>query len=447
MDKDLTRGNPLSLILALSIPQILSAVLQLLYNTVDAIIVGNYVGEAGLAGVGISMPVTFFLNSIIIGLSAGVSIIVGQYYGAKEYDNMRKTIGTSILALSIVTIIVSFVGVFGTNFILRTINTPEEVIPHASAYLSIYFTGTIFTLLYNLYSAILRAVGDAKSPLLFLAIAASLNVVLDLLFVIRFDMGTGGAALATIISQGVSSLFCIIYIKRKSPLLFLSRNEYKFNKYYFKQVLRFGLPSAVQMSIISLGNVTIQNLVNTYGVASIAGYSSAIRIDSFVVMPYMNVGIALANFTGQNMGAKKYDRVEEGLKNAFKLLVGISILTLPIVWLFSESLVGIFLDNPLGESVRLGSTMLRNLVPFYIFLGLLNNTSGLLRGSGDNMFSLYGSLVSIGIRIIFAYLFNSLMGISSVWYGAAIGWIIAFIFVILRVKSGKWQEKGIKSRS
>lgn len=445
MERDLTRGKPLNLIIALSIPQILSAVLQLLYNTVDAIIVGNYVGEAGLAGVGISMPVTFFLNSIIIGLSAGVSVIVGQYYGAKELKKMRLTIGSSIFALSIITIIVSLIGVFGTDFILKTINTPAEVIPHASAYLKIYFAGTIFTLLYNIYSAVLRAVGDAKSPLLFLAIAAGLNVILDLVFIINFNMATGGAALATIISQGVSSVFCILYIKKKLPKLFLGRKEYKFNKDNFRLVLRYGLPSAAQMSIISLGNMAIQNLMNTYGVSSIAGYSSAIRIDSFIIMPYMNVGIALANFTGQNVGARKFERVEEGLKSAFKLLLGISLITLPIVILFAENLVGIFLDNPLGESVRVGSTMLRNLVPFYIFLGLLNNTSGLLRGSGDNMFSMYGSIVSIVVRIALAYILNPIIGIQSIWYAAAIGWVVAFIFVFIRVKSGKWKEKGVRS--
>lgn len=445
MEKDLTKGKPLSLIIALSIPQILSAVLQLMYNTVDAIIVGNYVGEAGLAGVGISMPITFFLSSIIIGLTAGLSVIVGQYYGAKEYPRLRITVGSSIVALSVAAIAISILGVFFTDYILRIINTPPEVFPHASAYLKIYFTGTIFTILYNIYSGILRALGDAKSPLIFLAIAAGLNVILDLVFIIYFKMETGGAALATIISQGVSSLFCIIYIKRKIPLVYLKAKEYKFHKENFRLVLKYGLPSAIQMSVIALGNMTIQNLVNSYGVSSIAGYSSAIRIDSYIIMPYMNVGVALSNFTGQNVGAGLFDRVEEGLKSAFKLLIVISIITLPIVILFAENLVGIFLDNPLGESVRVGSTMLRNLVPFYIFLGLLNNTSGLLRGSGDNVFSMFGAFVSIIVRIVLAYSLNSILGISSVWYGAAIGWIVAFIFVYLRVKSGKWKEKGVRT--
>lgn len=444
LERDLTRGNPLNLILALSIPQVLGAILQLMYNTVDAIIVGNFVGEAALAGVGLSLPITFLMNSIMLGMGAGVSVVVGQYFGAKDYEDMRESVGTSIVSLVPITIIISIIAVFTTDPILRIINTPPEAFQHASDYMKIYFSGMIFMLLYNLYSSVLRAVGDARSPLLFLAIAASINVALDLLFVVKFNMGTAGAAYATVASQGISSLFCVIYIKRKLPLLSLKREEYKFSKRKFKLIMRFGLPSSVQMSVISLGNMAIQNLINSYGVQAVAGFTSAFRIDSFIVMPYMNVGIALANFTGQNMGALLFDRVQEGLKSAYKILVAISIVGLPIVWFFTQSLVGIFLDSTSVESINIGVSMLRGLVPFYIFLGLLNNTSGLLRGAGDNMWSLYGSLVSILARILAAYMLNPILGISSIWYGQVIGWIAGFVFVYARFLSGRWKEKGIK---
>lgn len=444
MERDLTRGNPLNLILALSIPQVLGAILQLMYNTVDALIVGNFVGEAALAGVGLSVPITFLMNSIMLGLGAGVSVVVGQYFGAKEYVNMREAVGTSVVSLVPVTIIISIIAVFTTDPILRLINTPPEAFSHASDYLKIFFSGTIFMLMYNLYSSVLRAVGDAKSPLLFLGIAASINVVLDLLFVVTFKMGTAGAAYATVASQGISSLFCIIYIRKKLPLLALERDEYKFHTEKFKLIMRFGIPSSVQMSIISLGNIAIQNLLNSYGVQAMAGYTSGIRIDSFIVMPYLNVGIALANFTGQNMGAGLFDRVREGLTSAYKILLGISLATLPIVWFFTGDLVGIFLESSSVESLNVGVSMLRGLVPFYIFLGLLNNTSGLLRGAGDNMWSLYGSIVVMVVRILAAYLLNPMLGIASIWYGQAIGWITGFIFVYLRFLSGKWKEKGIR---
>lgn len=443
MHKDLTKGDPLKLIVALSIPQILSAILQLLYNTVDALIVGNYVGEAGLAGVGISQPIIFFLSSVVIGLSAGLSIIVSQYFGAKDYDKMKESIGTSIISLAFITIAVTLIGIFGTDAILRAMDTPVEAFDHASGYLKIYFAGTIFTLMFNLYSAVLRAVGDTKSPLLFLAIAAGLNIVLDLVFIINFSMGTRGAALATIISQGFSSLFCLVFIKRRLPLLHLKKHHYKYDHEKFKMVLKYGLPSAFQMSIIAIGNILVQRLVNSYGVASAAGYSSGIRIDSFIVLPYMNVGVALSNYSGQNIGAKEYDRVGQGLRAAAKLLLLISVVTLPIAWFFAENLVAIFLNTQTGESIRVGALMLRDLVPFYIFLGFLNNISGLLRGAGDNMHSLYGSLVSIGARVFFAYSLNSMLAIRSVWYGSAIGWVLGALYVFLRYKSGKWKTKGI----
>ncbi len=444
MERDLTRGNPLNLILALSIPQVLGAILQLMYNTVDAIIVGNFVGESALAGVGLSVPITFLMNSIMLGMGAGVSVVVGQYFGAKDYEDMRESVGTSIVSLVPITIVISILAFVTTEPILRLINTPPEAFQHASDYMKIYFSGMIFMLLYNLYSSVLRAVGDARSPLLFLAIAASINVGLDLLFVVKFNMGTAGAAYATVVSQGISSLFCVIYIKKKLPLLSLSRKEYKFTQRKFNLIMRFGLPSAIQMSVISLGNMAIQNLLNSYGVQAVAGFTSAFRIDSFIVMPYMNVGIALASFTGQNIGALLFDRVQEGLKSAYKILVAISLIGLPIVWFFTSQLVGIFLDSSSVESINIGVSMLRGLVPFYIFLGLLNNTTGLLRGAGDNMWSLYGSLVVMVVRIIAAYMLNPILGISSIWYGQVIGWIAGFVFVYARFLSGRWKEKGIK---
>ncbi len=444
LERDLTRGNPLNLILGLAVPQVLGAILQLLYNTVDALVVGNFVGEAALAGVGLSAPITFLMNSVMFGLGAGVSIAVGQYFGAREYEDMREAIGTAVVSLVPLTIIISILAFFATDPMLRLINTPPEAFQHASDYLKIIFTGTIFMLMYNLYSSVLRAVGDARSPLLFLGIAATINIVLDLLFVIVFNMGTAGAAYATVASQGLSSLFCLLYIKRKLPLISLQKDEYKFKKEKFKLIMRFGVPSSIQMSIISLGNMAVQNLLNGYGVQAVAGFTAGIRIDSFIVMPYMNVGIALANYTGQNMGAGLYDRVKEGLASAYKILVGISVVTLPIVWLFTTNLVGIFLDSGSSESLDIGVAMLRGLVPLYIFLGLLNNTSGLLRGSGDNMWSLYGSIVSIGTRILGAYLLNPILGISSIWFGQGLGWIVGFVFVYIRFLSGKWKDKGIR---
>lgn len=444
LERDLTRGDPLNLILGLAIPQVLGAILQLLYNTVDALVVGNFVGEAALAGVGLSVPITFLMNSVMFGLGAGVSIAVGQYFGAREYEDMREAIGTAVVSLVPLTIIISILAFFATDPMLRLINTPPEAFQHASDYLKIIFTGTIFMLMYNLYSSVLRAVGDARSPLLFLGIAATINIVLDLLFVIVFNMGTAGAAYATVASQGLSSLFCLLYIKRKLPLISLQKDEYKFKKEKFKLIMRFGVPSSIQMSIISLGNMAVQNLLNGYGVQAVAGFTAGIRIDSFIVMPYMNVGIALANYTGQNMGAGLYDRVKEGLASAYKILVGISVVTLPIVWLFTTNLVGIFLDSGSSESLDIGVAMLRGLVPLYIFLGLLNNTSGLLRGSGDNMWSLYGSIVSIGTRILGAYLLNPILGISSIWFGQGLGWIVGFVFVYIRFLSGKWKDKGIR---
>lgn len=443
MVRDLTKGDPLKLIISLSLPLILSAVLQQLYNTVDSYIVGNFVGEAALAAVGLSFPIMFLINSIMIGMSMGVSVIVSQYFGAGEYEELKKTIATAIMFLAATTIVISVVGYNVADGILGLMNTPAEVMPHASGYLKVIFVGTIFTLLYNLYSGILRAVGDTKSPLIFLSIAASLNVVLDLLFVVGFHMGTRGAAIATIISQGVSSLFCIIYVKRKIPLVDLKREDYVFDSHKFNLIVRFGLPTAFQQSIISIGIMAIQSLVNSYGVYTMAGYSAALRIDAFVVMPYMNVGMALSNFIGQNVGAGEFERARTGLRSAYKILVAITLTVLPIIWFFGTDLVSMFLNSNNPESIAVGTQLLRDMSFFYIILGMMNNTSGLLRGAGDNSWTLISSIVSISVRIIAAYWLNSIIGVRGIWLGSAIGWITAFAIVFGRYKSGGWKKKSI----
>lgn len=443
MVTDLTKGSPMRLILNLSIPMILSAVLQQLYTTIDAIIVGNYVGEAGLAGVGISFPIIFLINSIMIGLSMGVSVIVGQYFGVKNYKDMKETMGTAMISLVIITLIISIVGIFASGYIIDLMRTPEQVALHANRYLKIIFAGSIFSLMYNLYSAVLKAVGDSKSPLLFLIIAAGLNVILDLVFIRSFGMGTSGAAIATVISQGISSIFCIIYIRRKVSILSLSRSDYKFSMEKFKLILRFGLPSSLQFSVISIGNIAIQSLVNSYGVGSMAGYTSAIRIDSFLIMPYLNIGMALSNYTSQNVGAGNYERVKKGLHSAYKMLVVTTIILAPIVYFNSEALVKIFLDEGSSESIKVGSQMLLDLLPLYLFLGFLNNTGGLLRGAGDNMHATLGSFVSIFVRVVSAYMLNPYLGIRSVWYGQAFGWIFGFLYLFIRYKTGKWKDKSV----
>lgn len=443
MVTDLTRGRPIKLILDMSIPLILSGILQQLYNTVDALIVGNFVGEAALAAVGMSFSIFFLVNSVIIGATQGVSIIVSQYFGAKKMKELKETISTSIISMLAIGVLVSVFGVIMTKTILVLMQTPEEVMEHAIPYLQIIFGGTVFVLLYNIYSAILKAVGDTRSPLLFLIVTSILNVILDLLFVAVFNMGTAGAALATVIAQGISSVLCLLYIKVKVPMLYLKKDEYVFEKGKFDLILKYGVPSAVQTSIIALGNMTIQSLVNGHGVYTMAGYTAAIRIDSFLVMPYMNVGLALSNFIGQNVGAGLYDRVKSGLKSAYTIIITLSILLLPIIRIFSEDFIKIFIKSGNVLTISTGVSMLKDLSFFYIFLGFLNNTQGLLRGAGDNIFSLYGSIASIGIRIVAAYILNGIIGVRGVWLGEAIGWALGYCFVLGRFLQGGWKTKSI----
>lgn len=443
MVRDLTRGKPIKLILEMSVPLILSGILQQLYNTVDALIVGKFVGEAGLAAVGMSFSVFFLVNSVIIGATLGVSIIVSQYFGAKEVEELKETISTAIMSLMVLAVGVSIFGIALTKTILRIMQTPSEVMVEAVPYLQIIFGGTVFTLLYNIYSGVLRAVGDTRTPLLFLVITSILNIFLDLIFVAKLNMGTAGAAYATVIAQGISSIFCVLYIKARIPMLYLKKDEYVFKKEKFDLIVKYGGPAALQQSVIAIGNMATQSIVNTYGTYTMAGYAAAIRIDSFLIMPYINIGMALSNFIGQNVGAGLYDRAKSGLKSAYAIIITISILFLPIIRIFGSDLIKGFLESGNEISISTGKMMLEDLSFLYIFLGFLNNTQGLLRGSGDNVFSLYGSMISIGVRIIAAYILNEFIGVRCVWIGEGIGWILGYCFVLARFFQGGWKNKSV----
>lgn len=443
MEKDLTRGSSFNLILGLALPQILSAILQQLYSSADALIVGNYIGQEALGGIGLSTPITTLLLSLVMGMSSGVAVIVGQYFGAKNYKKIKSIMQTALISLGLLSVLLSLGGILVTDPLLRMISTPEPVFVHASSYIKIYLMGTIFTMVYNLYFAVLRAIGDVKSPLIFLVISACLNIFLDIYFVLGLGLGAGACALATVIAQGLSSVLIIFYIRKRVPILSIEFTKIRFFPSDFRLIRRYGLPPSIQMSIRSLGTLATQNILNSYGVSALAGYSSAVRVDSFIIMPYENIGLALSSFTGQNIGARKYARVQKGLRASFTILIVTSLVLCPLVYIFSDKLVLIFIEDYAHDALAYGSQMLRYLSFMYIFLGLFSCLSGLLRGSGDNNFALYGSIFSILARIVATYGLNYLIGIRSVWLGQGIGWISGFVFLYLRYKSNGWKDKGL----
>lgn len=381
---DLTQGSPTKLITQMSIPIILASVLQQLYTTVDAIIIGRFLGADALAAVGLSFPVIYLLYGVIMGICMGLTIIVAQYFGAKQFDDIKRAISTAFIFLTIVTILLSILGWVFSEQILSLLGTPTNLISQSASYLKIIFAGSFMVLVYNLYSALLRGVGDTKSPLYFLLIASALNIILDLLFIGVFHWGVQGAAVATVASQAIASVFCLVYVAKKVPMVSVNIKEYHFDKETLSLVLRFGLPSAFVQSALALSMLFMQTLVNSFGAATIAGYTAATKVDAYLTMPYIGMGHAVAGFTGQNIGANQFDRIKKGTFSAIKVIAIVSIILVPLILLFGSSFISLFLDANATEARSVGIQYLKDLAPFYLVLGIGHMMLGTLRGAGDN---------------------------------------------------------------
>jgi putative MATE family efflux protein len=440
--KDLTTGNESKLILQFATPMLLGNVFQQLYNIVDSIVVGNFLGKEALAAVGASFPIIFTLISLIIGFAMGATIIIAQYFGSKQMQKVKLTIDTLYIVLFYASIVTTIVGIALTGPILRLIQLPEEIYPQARLYLIIYLSGLIFFFGFNGTSAILRGLGDSKTPLYFLIIATLANIVLDLLFVIVFKWGIAGVAVATVISQGGAFFTALIYLDRTHPVMKFSLFGLKFDKEIFWKSVRIGLPSGLQQTFVSLGLLAITWIVNLFGVNVIAAYSIAMRIDSLASLPAMNFSAALSTFVGQNIGANKIERVKAGLMATLKMTTLISIFFSVIAILFSKYLMGLFTSDQ--EVIAIGVKYLIIVSSFYVFFSTLFIINGVMRGAGDTLIPMFITLFALWFaRIPLAWLLSQRIGETGIWWSMPIGWFIGMTMGILYYLSGRWKKKSI----
>jgi len=438
--KDLTEGNEARLIINFATPMLLGNLLQQLYNIVDTIIVGNILGKEALAAVGASFPIIFTLISLIIGVASGGTIVIAQYFGAKDLKNVKRAIDTLYIFIFFASIILSVVGIYFTEDIFRLIRLPEEILPQAKTYLTIYLSGLIITFSFNGTSAILRGLGDSKTPLYFLIISTFLNIGLDLLFIIVFKWGIAGAALATIVSQGVAFILAIVYLNRYHKIISFNISKFHFDTRIFRQSIRIGLPTGIQHTFVSLGSLVMMAIVNSFGTNVIAAYTAAIRIDNLAVLPAMNFGAALATFVGQNLGAGKSARVKKGFKSTLLMSSAISATVTLIVVLFKKQLIGLFTND--AEVIRIGSQYLLIVCSFYLLFTAMFKINGVLRGAGDTLIPMFISLFSLWvIRIPLAWFFSSRIGETGIWWAIPAGWLIGLIFYYLYYATGKWKNK------
>lgn len=438
--KDLTQGNEVKLIIAFSLPMLIGNVFQQLYNMVDSWVVGNYVGKEALAAVGASFPILFLMVALVMGVSMGSNILIAQYFGAKDMKRLRAAIDTTYLFLFWSSIILTAVGLLFAQSILRVLRVPEEILGPATEYLRIIFAGLIMMFGFNGVSAILRGLGDSKTPLYMLVASTLINIGLDLLFVLVFGWGVAGVAWATIIAQGLSFLGSVVYLNRSHELLRTNFLKLSFDPEIFKLSLKIGLPSGVQQTLVSLGIMAMSSLVNGFGTDVMAGFSAASRIDSFAGMPAMNISLAISTFTGQNLGAGKSERVKKGFLAALGISWVLALALAVTLLLASGPLVGIFTTDT--EVVRIGGEYLRIMAPFYIIFSTMFVTNGVIRGAGETIIPMFSTLIAMWlIRVPSAVLFSRHFGVVGLWWAMPTGWVVGMVIALGYYFSGRWKTK------
>ncbi len=434
--KDLTTGKEGSRILNFALPMLLGNVFQQLYNVVDSIIVGKVLGDQALGAVGANFPFIFALISFVVGIAIGATVIIAQYYGAKQMDNVKRTIDTLYIFMFFASIILTVVGIFISEWIFKLIDLPDEIRPMASDYFRIYAIGFIFFFGFQGTSAILRGLGDSKTPVYFLIISTIMNIILDILFVVVFKWGIEGVAAATVIAQAGAFFTIIWYLNKYHSFMEFSPLKMKFDFEIFKKSLRIGLPSGVQQTFVALGFLAL------YRVPTIAAYSIAMRIDSFAVMPAMNFSAAISTFVGQNIGANKFERIGKGLKSTLLMLNTISAIITILAISFAGPLFRLFTDSP--EVVEIGKQYIYIVTPFYIVFSTMFILNGVLRGAGATFIPMIITILALwGIRIPISWLLSLDIGSNGIWWGIPIAWAFGVICSYFYYLSGKWKKKAV----
>ena len=441
---DMTRGNPAKLILAFSIPLLFGNILQQMYNMVDSIVVGNYVGTIALAAVGAGGPIIWMMVSLFMGIGNGASIIISQYYGAGDLKKVSDTVDTIYTATMVGAIPLTIAGVCLSGPMLRLIRTPADTFADARLYMIIVFAGVIFTMGYNMNSSIMQSLGDSKTPLLLLAISCVLNIVLDLVLVIQVGMGVAGVAVATIIAQAVSWIAGIYLINRRFTFINVNLLKFGYDRYLFRQIIRLGLPAGLQQMLFSFGTLTLQSLVNSYGSSFIAGFNGANKIDMFAFFPTQSFGMALTTYTGQNIGAGKMERVKSGLKATLHMCIVTGLAAMAIVLLGGPTMMRLFSQDP--EVIEAGMIYLRPVMYGYLLFAVQNTFLSVLRGAGDMVFPMVTSILSLWLfRLPTAYLYTSLWGKEALFFCYGTGWLIGMTMSMIYYISGKWKAKAVVS--
>jgi len=427
---DMTIGNIPKHLIRFTVPLILANLFQLSYNAVDSIIVGRFVGTNALAAVGTANPIMNIMIFFIAGICIGASVLMSELFGAGNIKKFKREVSTTILAGFIFTLIMSTLCVLLTKPILRLIQTPDEILSAAASYLRIIFFGLIFTFIYNVYASTLRSIGDSKTPLIFLAISSILHVVMDIIFVVYFKMGVDGAAIATVIAEILSSIFCIIFVYKKVPMLHFTREEIVIDRALLNITVKYSWVTAMQQTCLYVGKFLIQGAVNPLGVDAIATFNAVNRVDDFAFTPQQSIGVSMTTFLAQNRGAKKSERIKQGFWAGMKLetlywcLIGV------IVYFGARNLMQLFVPHKDSMVVEFGVRYLQLMAFFYLLPSFTNGLQGYFRGMGDLKITLMSTFLQVVTRVLFAYLLIPKMEIVGIALSCLAGWVVMLAYEI-----------------
>ncbi|MBQ8780208.1 MAG: MATE family efflux transporter [Oscillospiraceae bacterium] len=439
--QNMTTGSEMKHIVKFTLPLLAGNLFQQLYNIVDSVIVGKHLGANALAAVGATGSMTYFFYSLCIGLSIGAGILISQSFGAGKKREVKVLIVNSAYAAAIFGVLISVVSFLLAEPLLRLLKTPESLMDMAVEYMKIAGAGTISVAVYNWINAVMRALGDSKTPLYFLVAASVINVVLDIVFVMFLETGAAGAAYATIIAQTVSAAGCIMFAFAKVKLFRFGRRTLEFDAAAFAKCVKTGVPIALQNSMISVSMIYLQSVANSFGETVMAAYTATMRVEQLLHQPFSSLGAALSTFAGQNMGAGKLERTVKGYSRSMKLMAAFSLVMLAVFMVLSEKIVWLFVDEP--EVIEIGAKALKLSAFFYIPLGTIHVTRGLLNGAGDVGYAMINGFVEVIGRIGFALLLVELdiIGMWAVWTTTCLTWVLTGVMSYIRYKHGIWKGK------
>ena len=454
MTNDMTKGNPLKLFIYFTIPLLIGNVFQQLYSMVDTIIVGRFVGVNALAALGACNSMFFLVNGLILGLTSGFSVLVSQKFGAKDEKGVKKAVASNITLTVVLTIIITVIALLIINPLLNMMNTPDSIYNDAKKYITIIYAGIITQTAYNMSAGILRALGDSRTPLYFLILASLLNVVLDLVFIVNFKMGVAGAAYATNIAQGVSAILCLIYSYSKYKVLRLRKEDFKVEGSYYSTHLKIAIPMSMQFSLTAVGIIIVQSAINTFGATVIASYTAASKVQQLVMQPSISVGVTMATYAGQNLGARRFDRIKHGMRIMNVVSIVTSIISAFALFSLGKYFVMLFIENPTQEIFNYAQQVLNYSAMFFIPLGFIFVYRNALQGMGQSFVPMMAGFFELCARALVAFTLPKFVGYIGIcladpiaWISAAVPLMITYYIKMRKIDSEYQQIEELKSKA